>query len=113
MRVCKGSESLGQLTPGKHVDVDCGETGIGKVGSRKNKYKKQRRTITNYPSVYPSSMMSRRNRNPLHNPLHYATPQLQTGAPVTFSTAKRVLSGYDYGMSLAIQNYHFYSKRPT
>ncbi|CAL5868916.1 uncharacterized protein PFLUO_LOCUS3143 [Penicillium psychrofluorescens] len=40
--------------------------------------------------------MSRRNRNPLHNPLHYATPQLQTGAPVTFSTAKRVLSGYDY-----------------
>ncbi|KAJ5612314.1 hypothetical protein N7510_005508 [Penicillium lagena] len=40
--------------------------------------------------------MARRNRNPLHNPLHYATPQLRAGAPATFSSAQRALSGYDY-----------------
>lgn len=38
-------------------------------------------------------------RNPLTNPLHYATPQLRTGPPVTYATAGRSLVSYDYGMS--------------
>ncbi|KAJ5249845.1 hypothetical protein N7489_000255 [Penicillium chrysogenum] len=35
-------------------------------------------------------------RNPLHNPLHYATPQLRTGPPVTYASALRTLQSYDY-----------------
>ncbi|CAI7574060.1 unnamed protein product [Penicillium pancosmium] len=35
-------------------------------------------------------------RNPLTNPLHYATPQLRTGPPVTYATAGRSLASYDY-----------------
>jgi choline dehydrogenase len=42
--------------------------------------------------------MSRRYRNPLSNPLHYATPQLATGPPVTCAAAQRNIIGYDYGM---------------
>lgn len=38
-------------------------------------------------------------RNPLTNPLHYATPQLLTGPPVTYASAARTLVNYDYGMS--------------
>ncbi|KAF3008126.1 hypothetical protein E8E15_001309 [Penicillium rubens] len=37
-----------------------------------------------------------RRRNPLHNPLHYATPQLRTGPPVTYASALRTLQSYDY-----------------
>ncbi|KAJ5153547.1 uncharacterized protein N7482_010025 [Penicillium canariense] len=40
--------------------------------------------------------MARRRPNPLHDPLEYATPQLRTGPPITYSTAQRVLRGYDY-----------------
>ncbi|KAJ5081219.1 hypothetical protein N7456_013457 [Penicillium angulare] len=35
-------------------------------------------------------------RNPLLDPLHYATPQLRVGPPVTYATAQRTLKGYDY-----------------
>lgn len=41
--------------------------------------------------------MVRRQPNPLRDPLHYATLQLSTGPPVTYSTAQRVLCSYDYG----------------
>ena len=37
-------------------------------------------------------------RNPLTNPLHYASPQWQTGSPATDAEARRQLQGYDYGM---------------
>ncbi|KAJ5820583.1 hypothetical protein N7474_006174 [Penicillium riverlandense] len=40
--------------------------------------------------------MGRRHRNPLSNPLHYATAQLATGPPVTCAAAQRVLANYDY-----------------
>ncbi|GFF90984.1 hypothetical protein IFM61606_08114 [Aspergillus udagawae] len=40
--------------------------------------------------------MARQPGNPLYNPLQYATPQLQTGPPATFSSAQRMLRGYDY-----------------
>ncbi|KAL1880412.1 hypothetical protein Plec18167_003816 [Paecilomyces lecythidis] len=40
--------------------------------------------------------MSRRHRNPLTDPLHYATPQLHAGPPATYATAQRTLRGYDY-----------------
>ncbi|KAM0669465.1 hypothetical protein ACQRIU_003027 [Beauveria bassiana] len=40
--------------------------------------------------------MARKHSNPMTNPLHYATPQLLTGAPVTYTTAQRKLIGYDY-----------------
>lgn len=42
--------------------------------------------------------MSRRHRNPLTDPLHYATPQLHAGPPATYATAQRTLRGYDYGV---------------
>ncbi|KAF9895298.1 hypothetical protein FE257_000202 [Aspergillus nanangensis] len=35
-------------------------------------------------------------RNPVQNPLHYATPQVPTGPPATYATAGRLLQGYDY-----------------
>ncbi|KAJ5937355.1 hypothetical protein N7454_004655 [Penicillium verhagenii] len=35
-------------------------------------------------------------RNPLLNPLHYATPELRAGPPVTYAGAQRTLKGYDY-----------------
>ncbi|PLN76171.1 putative glucose dehydrogenase [Aspergillus taichungensis] len=35
-------------------------------------------------------------RNPLSNPLHYASPQWQTGSPATIAEAQRQLQGYDY-----------------
>ncbi|KAJ5622590.1 hypothetical protein N7528_005822 [Penicillium herquei] len=35
-------------------------------------------------------------RNPMENPLHYATPQLRVGPPVTYAAAQRTLKGYDY-----------------
>lgn len=35
-------------------------------------------------------------RNPLTNPLRYATPQLRTGPPVTYAAAERTLVSYDY-----------------
>lgn len=41
--------------------------------------------------------MARKQSNPLSNPLHYATQQLFTGPPATYSTAQRKLLGYDYG----------------
>lgn len=44
--------------------------------------------------------MGRKYRNPLTNPLHYATPQLRTGPPATYAAAQRQLNSYDYGMSL-------------
>ncbi|OAA60822.1 Glucose-methanol-choline oxidoreductase [Cordyceps fumosorosea ARSEF 2679] len=40
--------------------------------------------------------MTRKHSNPMTNPLHYATPQLLTGAPATYTTAQRKLLGYDY-----------------
>lgn len=40
--------------------------------------------------------MGRRYRNPQSNPLHYATPQLPTGPPVTYASAQRTLESYDY-----------------
>ncbi|KAL5366566.1 hypothetical protein BJX96DRAFT_182777 [Aspergillus floccosus] len=40
--------------------------------------------------------MGRRHRNPLFDPLHYATPQLRSGPPVTWAAAQRGLVGYDY-----------------
>ncbi|CEO59610.1 hypothetical protein PMG11_04282 [Penicillium brasilianum] len=40
--------------------------------------------------------MGRRQHNPLYNPLHYATPQLATGPPVTRAAAQRGLASYDY-----------------
>ncbi|KAJ5218101.1 uncharacterized protein N7498_000200 [Penicillium cinerascens] len=40
--------------------------------------------------------MARRHRNPLHDPLHYATPQPASGPPVTYASASRLLCGYDY-----------------
>ncbi|KAJ3496689.1 hypothetical protein NLG97_g2472 [Lecanicillium saksenae] len=40
--------------------------------------------------------MARKHKNPMTNPLHYATPQLLTGAPSTYATAQRKLLGYDY-----------------
>ena len=50
------------------------------------------------PSLHPIFIaMGRRHRNPLFNPLHYATPQLPTGPPVTWTAAQRGLVGYDYG----------------
>lgn len=48
--------------------------------------------------------MARKYKNPMTNPLHYATPQLLTGAPATYTTAQRKLLGYDYGeWSLSIE----------
>lgn len=41
--------------------------------------------------------MARKHKNPMTNPLHYATQQLLTGAPTTYATAQRKLPGYDYG----------------
>lgn len=41
--------------------------------------------------------MGRQYKNPLYNPLHYATKQLPTGPPATYSAAQRTLRGYDYG----------------
>ncbi|KAJ5731633.1 uncharacterized protein N7483_006141 [Penicillium malachiteum] len=35
-------------------------------------------------------------RNPMENPIHYATPQLRVGPPVTYAAAQRTLKGYDY-----------------
>ncbi|EAU30767.1 predicted protein [Aspergillus terreus NIH2624] len=35
-------------------------------------------------------------RNPVYNPHHYATPQLLSGPPATYSAAQRLLKGYDY-----------------
>lgn len=43
--------------------------------------------------------MNRRHANPLTNPLHYASKQLQMGPPVSYATAQRALVGYDYGTS--------------
>ncbi|KAE8381509.1 hypothetical protein BDV26DRAFT_289361 [Aspergillus bertholletiae] len=40
--------------------------------------------------------MSRKNSNPLSNPLHYATAQVHSGPPATYSSAQRLLKGYDY-----------------
>ncbi|CEJ58893.1 Putative Choline dehydrogenase and related flavoproteins [Penicillium brasilianum] len=40
--------------------------------------------------------MGRKYRNPLTNPLHYATPQLHSGPPVTYAAAQRGLTSYDY-----------------
>lgn len=48
--------------------------------------------------------MGRKYRNPLTNPLHYATPQLRTGPPVTYAAAQRTLTSYDYGMSIDLGN---------
>lgn len=50
--------------------------------------------------------MGRRHRNPLVNPLHYATPQLPTGPPVTWAAAQRGLVGYDYGMCSMTRSMH-------
>ena len=36
-------------------------------------------------------------RNPVVNPRQYATPQLKAGPPATYTTAQRLLNGYDYG----------------
>ena len=36
-------------------------------------------------------------KNPMNNPLHYATKQLATGPPATYAAAERTLLGYDYG----------------
>lgn len=38
-----------------------------------------------------------RYKNPLLNPLHYATPQPFAGPPATYATAQRTTQGYDYG----------------
>ncbi|KAL4892795.1 hypothetical protein BDV59DRAFT_33500 [Aspergillus ambiguus] len=35
-------------------------------------------------------------KNPVHDPLHYATPQVPTGPPATYAAAQRLLQGYDY-----------------
>ncbi|KAL5358582.1 hypothetical protein BJX96DRAFT_183054, partial [Aspergillus floccosus] len=35
-------------------------------------------------------------KNPVYNPLQYATPQLHTGPPATYAAAQRLLKGYDY-----------------
>lgn len=37
-----------------------------------------------------------RYKNPLHNPIHYATPQPLSGPPTTSATAQRTTQGYDY-----------------
>lgn len=37
-----------------------------------------------------------RYKNPLHNPVHYATPQPLSGPPATAATAQRTTEGYDY-----------------
>lgn len=55
-----------------------------------------------------SKMASRKHKNPMTNPLHYATPQLLTGPPATYASAQRKLPGYDFGeqfyFSLLIQS---------
>lgn len=43
-------------------------------------------------------------RNPVFNPLQYATPQLKTGPPATYAAAQRSLKGYDYGELHSILN---------
>lgn len=59
-------------------------------------------------------IMGRKYRNPLTNPLHYATPQLRTGPPATYAAAQRQLNSYDYGMFLALVNQMitFYTREP-
>ncbi len=44
-----------------------------------------------------SKMASRKHKNPMTNPLHYATQQLFTGPPSTYASAQRKLPGYDFG----------------
>lgn len=48
-------------------------------------------------------------RNPLTNPLRYATPQLRTGPPVTYAAAERTLVSYDYGMDKNPRHLCFFS----
>jgi choline dehydrogenase len=52
--------------------------------------------------------MGRKYRNPLTNPLHYATPQLHSGPPVTYAAAHRGLTSYDYGTTI-----HSYSNKQS
>jgi len=42
-------------------------------------------------------------RNPVFSPLQYATPQFKTGPPATYTTAQRLLNGYDYGELILTQ----------